>query len=133
MAETDVEQVWSRETVPKMMKIISTRLRLPQPYLISLLIVSSSVHHTLISSPSLWMVLIYSMSHCMYASSLKWVSRTGKPILVPFPSLHANLTATLETFDSTKGRYITILLDQILIAINDEIIFIHHYYQCCQR
>ncbi|KAI3678189.1 hypothetical protein L6452_37473 [Arctium lappa] len=56
MAEV-VQQVWNRETVPKVMNIISTRQRLPQPDLISLLLVSSSLHRTLVSSPSLWLVL----------------------------------------------------------------------------
>ncbi|KVH94701.1 Leucine-rich repeat, cysteine-containing subtype [Cynara cardunculus var. scolymus] len=60
MAESHAEvlqQVWSRETMPKVMKIISTRLKLPQRDLISLLLVSSSLHRTLVSSPSLWLVL----------------------------------------------------------------------------
>ncbi|KAL4558158.1 hypothetical protein LXL04_036356 [Taraxacum kok-saghyz] len=61
MGESDAEvvqqQVWSRETVPKVMKIISTRLRLPQRDLISLLLVSSSLHRTLVSIASLWLVL----------------------------------------------------------------------------
>ncbi|KAI3750158.1 hypothetical protein L2E82_20784 [Cichorium intybus] len=61
MGESDDElvqqQVWSRETMPKVMKVISTRLRLPQRDLISLLLVSSSLHRTLVSSASLWLVL----------------------------------------------------------------------------
>nr|KAJ0187462.1 hypothetical protein LSAT_V11C900465660 [Lactuca sativa] len=56
-AEVVQQQVWSRETMPKVMKIISTRLRLPQRDLISLLLVSSSLHRTLVSSASLWLVL----------------------------------------------------------------------------
>ncbi|KAL8225276.1 hypothetical protein R6Q57_017833 [Mikania cordata] len=51
------DQVWSREIVPKVMKIISSRLRLPQRDIISLLLVSSSLNRTLVTSPSLWLVL----------------------------------------------------------------------------
>ncbi|KAI3760546.1 hypothetical protein L1987_50942 [Smallanthus sonchifolius] len=51
------QQLWSRETVPKVMKIISSRLRLPQRDIISLLLVSSSLNRTLVTSPSLWLVL----------------------------------------------------------------------------
>ncbi|KAK9065817.1 hypothetical protein SSX86_015218 [Deinandra increscens subsp. villosa] len=62
MGEDDVmvqqqNQLWSRETVPKVMKIISSRLRLPQRDIISLLLVSSSLNRTLVTSPSLWLVL----------------------------------------------------------------------------
>ncbi|XP_042754239.1 F-box protein At3g58530 isoform X1 [Lactuca sativa] len=57
-AEVVQQQVWSRETMPKVMKIISTRLRLPQRDLISLLLVSSSLHRTLVSSASLWLVVL---------------------------------------------------------------------------
>ncbi|KAJ0699668.1 hypothetical protein HanOQP8_Chr10g0358591 [Helianthus annuus] len=57
MGETESEEVWSRETVPKVMKIITSRLRLPQPDIISLLLVSSSLNRTLLTSPSLWLVL----------------------------------------------------------------------------
>ncbi|KAF5785683.1 putative leucine-rich repeat domain superfamily [Helianthus annuus] len=57
MGETESEEVWSRETVPKVMKIITSRLRLPQPDIISLLLVSSSLNRTLLTSPSLWLLL----------------------------------------------------------------------------
>ncbi|XP_071737504.1 F-box protein At3g58530 [Rutidosis leptorrhynchoides] len=57
------QQVWSSETVPKVMKIITTTttrgggLKLAQSDLISLLLVSSSINRTLLSSLSLWLVL----------------------------------------------------------------------------
>ncbi|KAK1412861.1 hypothetical protein QVD17_34430 [Tagetes erecta] len=57
MQQQQQQQLWSRETVPKVMKIISSTLRLPQRDIISLLLVSSSLNHTLITSPSLWLVL----------------------------------------------------------------------------
>lgn len=56
MGESDITMLWSRETVPKVMKIIISTLRLPQRDIISLLLVSSSLNHTLITSPSLWLV-----------------------------------------------------------------------------
>ncbi|GMP87083.1 hypothetical protein CsSME_00039614 [Camellia sinensis var. sinensis] len=49
------ELVWNRETVPRVFKIVSTKLH--QRDLISLLIVSSWLHRSLISYPSLWLVL----------------------------------------------------------------------------
>ncbi|XP_051148560.1 F-box protein At3g58530 [Andrographis paniculata] len=53
--------VWERDVVPKVMKIVSTRL--PQRDLISLLLVSSSVHRNLLSHPSLWLVLDFHEMH----------------------------------------------------------------------
>ncbi|CAL5420969.1 unnamed protein product [Camellia sinensis] len=49
------ELVWNRETVPRVFKIVSTKLH--QRDLISLLIVSPWLHRSLISYPSLWLVL----------------------------------------------------------------------------
>ncbi|MFQ6641330.1 hypothetical protein Gotur_014520 [Gossypium turneri] len=45
--------IWNKETVPKVMKIVSTRLA--QRDLISLLLLSPWIHRTLISYPSLWL------------------------------------------------------------------------------
>ncbi|XP_058213041.1 F-box protein At3g58530 isoform X2 [Rhododendron vialii] len=47
--------VWNRETVPRVLEIVSTRL--PQRDLISLLLASPWIHRTLTSHPSLWLVL----------------------------------------------------------------------------
>ncbi|XVF55962.1 hypothetical protein PTKIN_Ptkin06aG0077900 [Pterospermum kingtungense] len=44
---------WNKETVPKVIKIVSTRLS--QRDLISLLLVNPCLHRTLISCPSLWL------------------------------------------------------------------------------
>ncbi|XP_010653862.1 F-box protein At3g58530 isoform X4 [Vitis vinifera] len=46
---------WSRETIPKVLRIVGTRL--PQRDLISLLLVSPWIHRTLVSCSSLWLVL----------------------------------------------------------------------------
>ncbi|KAL0346306.1 UNVERIFIED_CONTAM: F-box protein [Sesamum radiatum] len=53
--EVELMEVWNKETVPKVMNIVSTRL--PQRDLISLLLVSPWIHRNLISHPSLWLVL----------------------------------------------------------------------------
>lgn len=45
---------WSRETIPKVLRIVGTRL--PQRDLISLLLVSPWLHRTLVSCSSLWLV-----------------------------------------------------------------------------
>ncbi|XP_038720382.1 F-box protein At3g58530 [Tripterygium wilfordii] len=56
------EATWNRETVPKVMKIVSTKLS--QRDLISLLVVSPWLHRTLISYPSMWKVLDFrEMNH----------------------------------------------------------------------
>lgn len=54
------ELTWSRETVPKVLKIVSTRLS--QKDLISLLLVSPWLHSTLVSYPPLWLVLPFIFS-----------------------------------------------------------------------
>ncbi|KAK3030789.1 hypothetical protein RJ639_037170, partial [Escallonia herrerae] len=53
--EADQLRAGSREAIPTVMKIVSTRL--PQRDLISLLLVSPCLHHTLVSYPPLWLVL----------------------------------------------------------------------------
>nr|XP_043636401.1 F-box protein At3g58530-like isoform X2 [Erigeron canadensis] len=55
MRDSEEEEKWSRETIPKVMKIITNRL--PQRDLISLLFVSSSIYRTLVSTPSLWLAV----------------------------------------------------------------------------
>ncbi|KAK3405633.1 hypothetical protein EUGRSUZ_K01865 [Eucalyptus grandis] len=54
-AEETEELAWSRETIPRVMKIACARL--PQRDLVSLLLVSPWLHRTLASYPSLWLVL----------------------------------------------------------------------------
>ncbi|VFQ73958.1 unnamed protein product [Cuscuta campestris] len=49
------DEVWNRETAPKVMKIVSTRL--PQRDLTSLLLLNPWVRSALITHPSLWMAL----------------------------------------------------------------------------
>ncbi|KAL6534588.1 hypothetical protein OROGR_013263 [Orobanche gracilis] len=51
----DILEVWNEETVPKVMRIVSTRLS--QRDLISLLLVSPWIHRNLISHPLPWLVL----------------------------------------------------------------------------
>ncbi|KAL5545399.1 hypothetical protein UlMin_005086 [Ulmus minor] len=53
--EETEELTWNRETVPKVLKIVSTRLS--QKDLISLLLVSPWLYRTLVSYPSLWLII----------------------------------------------------------------------------
>ncbi|PON76190.1 LRR domain containing protein [Parasponia andersonii] len=53
--EETEEVSWSRETVPKVLRIVSTRL--PQRDLVSLLLVSQWIYRTLVSYPSLWLAI----------------------------------------------------------------------------
>lgn len=55
MNKGETMEMWNRETVPKVMEIVSTRLS--QRDLISLLLVSPSIYRNLISHPSLWLVI----------------------------------------------------------------------------
>lgn len=53
--EETEELTWNRETVPKVLRIVSARL--PQNDLFSLLLVSPWIYRTLVSCPSLWLGL----------------------------------------------------------------------------
>lgn len=55
LEKAEAVELWNRETVPKVMNIVSTRL--PQRDLINLLLVSPWINRNLISHPSLWLVL----------------------------------------------------------------------------
>ncbi|XP_009611915.1 F-box protein At3g58530 [Nicotiana tomentosiformis] len=68
------EAIWNKEIVPKVMKIVSTRL--PQKELITLLFVSPWIHHTLHSHPSLWLVLDF---HEMSNAGNRLVSALSLP------------------------------------------------------
>ncbi|GMH08224.1 hypothetical protein Nepgr_010064 [Nepenthes gracilis] len=54
-AEPAEEMIWSRETVPRVLRVVSTRL--PQRDLVSLMLVSHCLYRTLISYTSLWQIL----------------------------------------------------------------------------
>ncbi|OVA10970.1 Leucine-rich repeat [Macleaya cordata] len=53
----ETDEIWRRETVPRVLQIVSTTINLPQRDLISLLLVSPWLYRTLLSYPSLWQVL----------------------------------------------------------------------------
>ncbi|XP_027069370.1 F-box protein At3g58530-like isoform X1 [Coffea arabica] len=56
--EVEVEEaLWNKETIPRVMKIVCTCIKLHQRDLISLLLVSPWLHRTLISHPSIWLVI----------------------------------------------------------------------------
>jgi hypothetical protein len=57
MEETkDEDDVWCRETVPKVLKLVCCSLSLNHADLVSLLFVSPFIYRTLLSSQSLWQV-----------------------------------------------------------------------------
>ena len=56
--KAEAEELWCRETLPKVMKIVSVRL--PQRDLINLLLVSPWINRNLVSHPSLWLVIFAS-------------------------------------------------------------------------
>ncbi|XP_042939887.1 F-box protein At3g58530 isoform X3 [Carya illinoinensis] len=58
MEAAESELVWNRETVPKVLKIVSTRLS--QRDLVSLLLVSPWLYRSLVSYPSIWLSLDFS-------------------------------------------------------------------------
>lgn len=49
---------WNRETVPQIFLLVASTLPLSLPHLTSLLLLSPSIYRTLLSAPSLWLVLI---------------------------------------------------------------------------
>lgn len=51
--EEEEEEMWRREIVTSVMRIVSTRL--PQKDLVSLLLVSPWLYRTLVSYPSIWL------------------------------------------------------------------------------
>ncbi|KAK9129046.1 hypothetical protein Syun_017843 [Stephania yunnanensis] len=51
------QQQWSRDTVPHVLQVVSTCVKLPQRDLVSLLLVSPWAHRTLVSNPSLWQLI----------------------------------------------------------------------------
>ncbi|RZC65105.1 hypothetical protein C5167_008794 [Papaver somniferum] len=53
----ETEEIWRRETVPRVLQIVSTTINLTQRDLISLLLVSPWLYRTLVSYPSLWQVI----------------------------------------------------------------------------
>ncbi|KAL2326895.1 hypothetical protein Fmac_020322 [Flemingia macrophylla] len=53
------EDVWCRETVPKVLKLVCSTLPLSQTHLVSLLLVSPSLHRTLLSCQPLWQSLTF--------------------------------------------------------------------------
>ncbi|KAF5474015.1 hypothetical protein F2P56_005956 [Juglans regia] len=58
MEAAEAEVVWNRKTVPKVLKIVSTRLS--QRDLVSLLLVSPWLYRSLVSYPSIWLSLDFS-------------------------------------------------------------------------
>jgi hypothetical protein len=64
-AEAEAKVTWNRETIPKVLKIVSTRLA--QRDLISLLLVSPWLHRTLVSHPSLWLVILSSFIFLLFS------------------------------------------------------------------
>ncbi|CAI9100987.1 OLC1v1038191C1 [Oldenlandia corymbosa var. corymbosa] len=57
MNPEEEEEIWNKETVPKVMKIVCTCSKLPQRDIVSLLLVSPWVYRYLISHPYLWLGL----------------------------------------------------------------------------
>ncbi|XP_057422681.1 F-box protein At3g58530 [Lotus japonicus] len=53
------DHVWCRETVPKVFKLVCSTLPLAHTDLVSLLLVSPSLHRTLVSCQPLWQSLIF--------------------------------------------------------------------------
>ncbi|GJT44202.1 F-box protein isoform X1 [Tanacetum coccineum] len=103
------EEQWSQETT--VMKILTTTLSLPQRDLISLLLLSSSIYRTLVSIPSLWMVLdFHEMTNagdrliaalslvCFNISSLLMAGLSHAPLL--FECLYLAALETVSLFIS---------------------------------
>lgn len=69
--EGEEEGLWNKETVPEVMKIVCTCIKLPQRDLISLLLVSPWIYRDLISHPYLWLVSIQKKTSRFLAVSVR--------------------------------------------------------------
>ncbi|XP_076924943.1 F-box protein At3g58530-like [Bidens hawaiensis] len=102
---SEEQQQWSRETVPRVMKIIitSSKLRLPQRDIISLLFVSSSLIRTLVTLPSLWLVLDF---HEMNNAGDRLISARS------LPRYHNVKQIILEFAQGIEDKHLSIIRNQ---------------------
>lgn len=116
MAEkATAEAIWNRETVPKVMTIVSTRL--PQRDLITLLLVSPSIHRTLLSHPSLWLVLDF---HEMSTAGDRLVSALSLPRYHNVKHINLEFAQDIEDkqLENVKSKCGDSLLDLEILNLN---------------
>ncbi|CAN1772670.1 F-box protein At3g58530 [Linum perenne] len=101
-AAMEEEQVtWSRETVPRVMKIVGAKLS--QRDLVSLLLVSPWIHRTLVSYSSLWLVLDF-----------RETTRAGERLVaaLALPRYHHLKQINLEFAQDVEDRHLEMVRDE---------------------
>lgn len=100
--EAEGKVIWSRETIPRVLRIVSTTL--PQRDLISLLLVSPWLHRTLISYPSLWQVLDF---HEMNNAGDRLVAALSLPRYKHVKYINLEFAQDIEDkhFESLKSKF----------------------------
>ncbi|MCD7473099.1 hypothetical protein HAX54_014690 [Datura stramonium] len=116
MAENaTAEAIWNKEIVPKVMKIVSTRL--PQRDVISLLLVSPCIHRTLLSHPSLWLVLDF---HEMSNAGDRLVSALSLPRYRNVKHINLEFAQDIEDkqLENVRSKCGDSLLDLEILNLN---------------
>ncbi|KAK4489683.1 hypothetical protein RD792_000316 [Penstemon davidsonii] len=105
-------EAWNRETVPKVMKIVSTRL--PQRDLISLLLVSPSIYRNLISHPSLWLVIFYGLFLFIFVLDFHEMSKAGDRLIaaLSLPRYHNVNHINLEFSHDLEDKHLEIVKNE---------------------
>lgn len=113
--EAAAEVIWNKETVPKVMKIVSSTL--PQRDLITLLLVSPSIHRTLLSHPSLWLVLDF---HEMSNAGDRLVSALSLPRYHSVKHINLEFAQDIEDkqLENVKSKCEDSLLDLEILNLN---------------
>ncbi|KAH9737655.1 F-box protein [Citrus sinensis] len=102
------EETWSKETVPKVIRIMSTRLS--QRDIISLLLVSPWLHRTLVSYPSLWLVI-----------DLREMNNAGNRLVaaLSIPRYRHVREINLEFAQDIEDRHLELLKTKCLGSLQD--------------
>ncbi|XP_024038436.1 F-box protein At3g58530 isoform X2 [Citrus clementina] len=102
------EETWSKETVPKVIRIVSTRLS--QRDIISLLLVSPWLHRTLVSYPSLWLVI-----------DLREMNNAGNRLVsaLSIPRYRHVREINLEFAQDIEDRHLELLKTKCLGSLQD--------------
>ncbi|CAN1133820.1 F-box protein At3g58530 [Linum perenne] len=100
MAEEE-QVTWSRETVPRVMKIVGAKLS--QRDLVSLLLVSPWIHRALVSYSSLWLVLDF-----------RETTRAGERLVaaLALPRYHHLKQINLEFAQDVEDRHLEVVRDE---------------------
>ncbi|PQP95450.1 F-box protein [Prunus yedoensis var. nudiflora] len=104
--EAAEEGTWSRESIPKVLRIVSTRL--PQRDLISLLLVSPWLNGTLVSYPSLWLLL-----------DLREMNNAGNRLMAALSLISAVNQINLEFAQDIEDKHLELIKNKCLDSLQN--------------